>query len=204
MAWELRQELTSKTLRTILVGLLLAVLGGVAVSLTDRFVFVPSKYPDGNWNLPRSLPAPITDVQFSAADGTKLHAWYGRPAGARTTILLLHGNAGNLTHRVHLLAALLSRVPSPSHEPGRPARSRQGLLQAREQRRDLPLQVPGQPSCTVAALQQPRRHGPGGLGLRRVGQKRLGQRKEAAQGGRIVPERGPPNRAPPQARRFSG
>lgn len=78
------------------------------MSLTDRLIFVPSKYPEGNWKPPRSLPAPITDVRFSAADGTELNAWYGSPAGARTTILLLHGNAGNLTHRVHLLAVLLA------------------------------------------------------------------------------------------------
>ena len=82
-------------------------LGGAAVQLTDRFVFVPSKYPEGNWTLPQSLPAPVVDVHFSAADGTALHAWYSCPKAARATILVLHGNGGNLTHRVHLLAALL-------------------------------------------------------------------------------------------------
>ena len=88
--------------------LLLAVLGAVTARLTDRFVFVPSKYPIGNWVPPRDLPAPIVDVQLSAADGTLLHAWYSCPAGARAAILLLHGNAGNLTHRIHLLEPLLS------------------------------------------------------------------------------------------------
>lgn len=78
------------------------------MSLTDRLVFMPSKYPEGNWEPPSSLPVQITDVHFSAADGTALNAWYGCPEGARTTLLVLHGNAGNLTHRVHLLEAFLS------------------------------------------------------------------------------------------------
>lgn len=49
-------------------------LGGAVVQLTDRFVFVPIKYPEGNWTLPQSLPAPVINVHFSAADGTALHA----------------------------------------------------------------------------------------------------------------------------------
>lgn len=91
----------------ILVALLAAVLGGVAVSLTDRLVFMPSKYPEGNWAPPRAPSVPIVDVHFSAADGTALNAWYGRPEGARATFLVLHGNAGNLTHRAHLMEALI-------------------------------------------------------------------------------------------------
>src|SRR5438552_1444884 len=89
----------------------LTVLGGVAVSLTDRLVFLSSKCSNGNWVLPKSLPSPVVDLQLAAADGTALHAWYSCPDGARATILLLHGNAGNLTHRVHLLDALL-RLPA--------------------------------------------------------------------------------------------
>lgn len=90
--------------------LVLAVLGAVIARLTDRLVFVPSQYPIGSWEPRPDLPAPRVDVQLSSADGTRLHAWYHCPEGARAAILLLHGNAGNLTHRSHLLEPLL-RLP---------------------------------------------------------------------------------------------
>ena len=50
----------------------------------------------------------VFSVLLLAADGTSLHAWYSCPEGAGAAILLLHGNAGNLTHRTHLLEPLLS------------------------------------------------------------------------------------------------
>src|SRR5262245_30302356 len=81
-------------------GLLL----GVVMWWSDRFVFVPSPHPEGNWTPPRALP--VEEVSFAAADGTALHAWYARPERARATVLFCHGNAGNLTHRTHLLVPL--------------------------------------------------------------------------------------------------
>src|SRR5262249_24123816 len=49
---------------------------------------------------------PVEEVSFAAADGPALHAWYVRPPHARATLLFCHGNAGNITHRTHLLGPL--------------------------------------------------------------------------------------------------
>ena len=45
------------------------------------------------------------DVSLTAADGTKLHGWHV-PGESRTTLLWLHGNAGNISHRVDNIAML--------------------------------------------------------------------------------------------------
>jgi uncharacterized protein len=52
------------------------------------------------------------DVRLTAADGTKLHGWFIPANGdsgvrdPRLTVLLLHGNAGNVSHRLDKLAIL--------------------------------------------------------------------------------------------------
>ena len=77
-----------------------AALAYMTFSLADWMTFRPSVYPDGYWDYADSLQA--QDVQLVASDGTALHAWFVatdmRPAIART--IFLHGNAGNLTHRI--------------------------------------------------------------------------------------------------------
>ena len=62
-----------------------------------RFVYFPSKYPDGFWDLQAQLGA--ADVWLDTADGVRIHGWsIPRPAAGLVT-LHLHGNAGNVTHR---------------------------------------------------------------------------------------------------------
>lgn len=45
------------------------------------------------------------DVVFSAADGVELHGWFV-PGEGQGTLLWLHGNAGNISHRVGNLALM--------------------------------------------------------------------------------------------------
>jgi fermentation-respiration switch protein FrsA (DUF1100 family) len=45
-------------------------------------------------------------VRLEAADGVRLHAWFVRAPSRRRTVLLLHGNAGNISHRLDKLAIL--------------------------------------------------------------------------------------------------
>lgn len=52
------------------------------------------------------------DINFSARDGTKLNAWFF-PANTNSTraqlaVILCHGNAGNISHRLELYDALLA------------------------------------------------------------------------------------------------
>jgi fermentation-respiration switch protein FrsA (DUF1100 family) len=62
-------------------------------------MFHPEKYPGGLWHLQEHFGA--ADVWMTTSDGVRIHAWKlrARPPAEWVT-LYLHGNAGNLTHRV--------------------------------------------------------------------------------------------------------
>lgn len=66
-------------------------------------VFVPSKYPYGNWH-PKDLE--LEDAWFDSADGTHLHGWYCPHEKPRAVVLFLHGNAGNITHTAEYVRSL--------------------------------------------------------------------------------------------------
>lgn len=62
--------------------------------------------PEGKPVTPGVVGMAYDDVTLTTADGVKLSAWYvhaRRPIG---TVLHCHGNAGNISHRIQLLAAL--------------------------------------------------------------------------------------------------
>src|SRR5215831_15640539 len=66
--------------------------------VANHVMFYPMRYPEGRWQLQRSARA--EDKWIRAADGTRLNAWWFPSTGTRLATLFLHGNAGNLTHRV--------------------------------------------------------------------------------------------------------
>ncbi len=66
-------------------------------SLVDQFLFAPAKYPVGEWT-PTELD--FQDIDFVAADKTRLHGWYCPCDQPRAVVLLAHGNAGNIATRV--------------------------------------------------------------------------------------------------------
>ena len=94
--------------RTVLVALgawcLILVILGMAFS--DRFLFYPTKYPEGSWDQRDHASIPIQEVEVAARDGTKLVAWYARPPNPRATFLFFHGNAGNVSDRLSILEQL--------------------------------------------------------------------------------------------------
>ncbi len=73
----------------------------------DSLVFVPSRYPYGNWE-PQGLP--VEDAWFRSDDGVQLHGWFLERERPRAVVLYLHGNGGNVTHRAHLLRTLHDRL----------------------------------------------------------------------------------------------
>ncbi len=73
----------------------------------DRVLFVPTKYPTGQWE-PSDLD--YKDVFFRSADNTLLHGWYCPSVDADLTILIVHGNAGNVSTRIGLLQHLQNIV----------------------------------------------------------------------------------------------
>ncbi len=53
---------------------------------------------------PQLLGFAYDDVTIETADGVPIHGWYVRADDPRGTILFLHGNAGNISHRLDSIA----------------------------------------------------------------------------------------------------
>lgn len=52
---------------------------------------------------PREAGLPHEDVKLVTADGVALHGWFVAAPDPRGTVLFLHGNAGNISHRLDSL-----------------------------------------------------------------------------------------------------
>ncbi|MHB1358477.1 MAG: alpha/beta hydrolase [Rhodocyclaceae bacterium] len=52
---------------------------------------------------PREADLPYEDVKLVTADGVALHGWFVAASEPRGTVLFLHGNAGNISHRLDSL-----------------------------------------------------------------------------------------------------
>jgi fermentation-respiration switch protein FrsA (DUF1100 family) len=100
-------------LRLLLVILIAFAILFVLVRLFERqMVFFPSRYPAGFWPSPSTGTPDLTDVWFAAEDNVKLHGWLVQHAQPTATLLLCHGNAGNLSDRYEWLEMLHQRVPA--------------------------------------------------------------------------------------------
>lgn len=64
--------------------------------LENSLLFIPTRYPDGEWN-PVGLR--FEDATFASDNGAKLHGWYVPHSDPRAVVLFAHGNGGNITHR---------------------------------------------------------------------------------------------------------
>ena len=92
-----------KTLAVLLVLLVIAV-GARHMSFLDQMmVYFPERELS---TTPANVGLAFEDVSLTAADGTKLHGWHV-PGESLTTLLWLHGNAGNISHRVDNIAMLV-------------------------------------------------------------------------------------------------
>ena len=52
---------------------------------------------------PAQVGLPYEDIQLTTDDGLSLHGWFIPAPQARGTVLFLHGNAGNISHRIDSL-----------------------------------------------------------------------------------------------------
>lgn len=76
----------------------------MAFDLQSRFLYYPMKYPYGAWQ--RQERAGGEERWITAADGTRLNCiWYPH-SHSRLATLFLHGNAGNITHRIDTALAV--------------------------------------------------------------------------------------------------
>ena len=99
-----------KTLLRIAMLVAVGVVIGVVLRqmpILDRFmVYFPSRQLH---TTPAEVGLEYSDVYLTAADGVRIHAWH-IPGESDTTLLWLHGNAGNISHRVNNIAALNRRT----------------------------------------------------------------------------------------------
>ena len=85
-----------------LLGVVAAAYGALALMLyvtQSSLVF----YPEIGREIaatPAQLGLPYEDLRLKTSDGIGLHGWFVPAAPARGTVLFLHGNAGNISHRL--------------------------------------------------------------------------------------------------------
>lgn len=87
------------TLLTLL-GIAVAVWASFAVILylaQDRLIFQPTRALASD---PSTIGLEYEDVSLQTPDGQRLHAWFIPAEDADGVMLFLHGNAGNISHRL--------------------------------------------------------------------------------------------------------
>jgi uncharacterized protein len=83
-------------------GILAAAYGGVALLVyifQSRLVFYPETEREITAT-PSQIGLPYEDIHLQTSDGVSLHGWYIPAPQPRGTVLFLHGNAGNISHRL--------------------------------------------------------------------------------------------------------
>lgn len=68
--------------------------------MQERIVFLPDLPGRAIAATPDAFGFDYTDVQLETSDGVRLHGWYVNAEDAKGTVLFLHGNAGNISHRI--------------------------------------------------------------------------------------------------------
>lgn len=88
-------------------GLLVALVVLVAALawFGNRSVYYPMRYPEGEWELLKT--AGVQEVWIETADHVRLHGLLAEARKDRVA-LLLHGNAGNVTHRLSKMQQLVA------------------------------------------------------------------------------------------------
>jgi fermentation-respiration switch protein FrsA (DUF1100 family) len=76
-------------------------LGIILFVFQSHFVYFPFRRLAAS---PDQIGLSYETVYFTTEDGLKLHGWYVPAAHPRATVLIFHGNGGNISHRLELLA----------------------------------------------------------------------------------------------------
>lgn len=91
----------------------LIILAGVYLGLMlwlyvaqDGMVFLPDLPTRQLGQTPAALGLSYEDVTLHTPDAQRLHAWYIPHANSRHVVLFLHGNAGNISHRLDTISRL--------------------------------------------------------------------------------------------------
>jgi alpha-beta hydrolase superfamily lysophospholipase len=82
-----------------------AALLAVVFLFQSRLVYLPSIGRELA-GTPRDAGLQYDEVWLHTADGERLHAWFVAAPGAKGVVLLCHGNAGNISHRIEYMTML--------------------------------------------------------------------------------------------------
>lgn len=93
--------------RQILIAVVVVIVLWSVLSMLfeKQFIFFPDKYPSGYYN-EASRISNLVDCWITTEDSIKLHGWYASSNNAIATLVIAHGNAGNISYRLELLSAL--------------------------------------------------------------------------------------------------
>ncbi len=98
-------------LRFLIGSILVIIILAVLLRLAERhLVFFPSKTSDRDPGL-NTLGMPVEEVWMTTSDGVQIHGWYVPHDSAAASLIMAHGNAGNLSHRAYWLASLHAQAP---------------------------------------------------------------------------------------------
>jgi fermentation-respiration switch protein FrsA (DUF1100 family) len=77
----------------------------VAMPLYDKMLFFPAQVFAAEYDTISGTAK--EDVTIASANNAQLHGWYYRVANARGTVIISHGNAGNISYRIPLIRMLI-------------------------------------------------------------------------------------------------
>ena len=95
----------ARTLLRLTLGLAAAWLAMCALLFVfqARLLYLPDLAGRELNALPTDIGLDFEDVDFQAADGVSLHGWFVPAKAALGTVIIFHGNAGNISHRLDTL-----------------------------------------------------------------------------------------------------
>ena len=88
----------------------LAVVVGILVLVLffeEKLIYFPHREMEVT---PADLALPFVDCWLTTEDGARLHGWFFPLEGARVTVLVCHGNAGNISHRLDRVLLMRSKL----------------------------------------------------------------------------------------------
>ena len=92
--------------RIVLIALATYVTVSILVGLFQRhLIYFPTREYE---SLPTDVGLAYEEVALTTEDGVTLAAWYVSHERSKGTVLFFHGNAGNISHRLHTLKLLNS------------------------------------------------------------------------------------------------
>ncbi len=85
--------------------LILVWFGGLLLlaALQDHFIWFPQRLVE---TTPAAAGLAFEEVRIATSDGESIHGWFVPAQAPRATMLFLHGNAGNIGHRIHAIEGL--------------------------------------------------------------------------------------------------